>query len=136
MNLITSKSAARAAFATKGFAIPRRHLRFAFMAEADVTVVGSGCHSCHLLASVSELGPCGCYLHTPDAPPVGTEVRLRIRRAGSSCELPGKVVYVHKSWGMGVLFGHAATEQFRVLDKWLAELELYGCLARSERFLG
>jgi hypothetical protein len=123
-------------YTTRGFAVSRKHLRFPLVAEADVTAVCSGCHPCHLLANVSEVSPCGCYLDTTAGFPVGTEVRLRILRAGDSCELPGKVISVHKGWGMGVLFGHAATKQFRVLDKWLAELERYGSSARSELFLG
>jgi hypothetical protein len=117
----------------KPFAVPRKHLRFALAAEAEVTALTNGLH---LEAGVSELSACGCYLDTPTPFSAGTEVRLRIRRAGDSCELPGKVIYVHKGWGMGILFGHAATEQSRVLDKWLAEFELYGSLARSNLFLG
>jgi hypothetical protein len=123
MNSITSQPAAGIAFTPRRFAVIRKHLRFSLVAEADVTALCSGCHFCHLVASVSELSPRGCYLNTPDAFSVGTEVRLCIRHAGSSCELPGRVIYVHKGWGMGILFGDAAAEQFRVLDKWLAELE-------------
>jgi PilZ domain len=122
MSLMMSKPAAGTAPATKHFAVLRKHLRFSLAAEADVTALRSGCHFCHLLAGVSELSPDGCYLDTPDAFSIGTEVRVCIRHAGGSCELPGRVIYVHKGWGMGVLFGHAASEQFEVLDGWLAEL--------------
>jgi PilZ domain len=123
MNLTTSKPTAGAAFAAKGSAALRKHLRFSFVAEAEVTALRSGCHFCHLLARVSELSPRGCYLDTPDAFSIGTEVRLCMRHAGGSCELPGRVIYVHKGWGMGVRFGDAPAEQFGVLDRWLAKLE-------------
>jgi PilZ domain-containing protein len=104
---------------TKGFAIPRRHLRFWLAAEADVTALHSGRH---LLATVSELSPRGCYVDTPDGFGVGTKVRLCIRHVGSNCELTGRVIYVHKGWGMGVLFDDGPATQFAGLDKWLAEL--------------
>jgi hypothetical protein len=134
--MTTSAFAARAVLVAKGFPVPRKHLRFPLAAEAEVTAVRNGCDSCHVLATVSKLSPCGCYLATTDPFPAGTEVRLRMHRAGESCEVPGRVIYVHKGWGMGVLFGQALPGQFRILDKWLAELERYGFLARSELFLG
>ena len=114
MSLTMSEPAVTA----KGFA-PRRHLRFSLAADADVTALHSGRH---LLATVSEISPRGCYVDTPDGFGAGTKVRLCIRHAGSSCELTGKVIYVHKGWGMGVLFDDAPAGQFAGLDKWLAEL--------------
>jgi PilZ domain len=123
MNLITSEPAAPAALPTNGSAILREHPRFSLAAEADVTALHNGCHFCHLLATISELGPRGCYLSTPDAFSVGTQVRLCIRHAGGSCELPGRVIYVHKGWGMGILFGQPAAEQSDVLNRWLARLK-------------
>jgi hypothetical protein len=121
MNPVTSELVARAARPIEGAVVnPRRHLRFSVAAaEADVTTLRSGRH---LLAGLSEVSPRGCYLDTPEAFVVGTEVRVRIRYAGDSCELPGTVIYAHKGWGMGVLFGDAAAGQSAVLDRWLAEL--------------
>lgn len=119
MNL-TNEAAGRAALETKRFAAPRAHLRFSLAAQAEVTALPSGLH---LVASVSELSACGCYVDTPEPFLGGTEVRVCIRHAGSSCELLGRVIYAHKGWGMGVLFANALGQQFDVLDKWLAELE-------------
>lgn len=118
MNLTTSQPAVT----TRGFlAFPmqRRHLRFSFAGEADVTAVHSGRH---LMATVSELSRHGCYVDTPDAFNVGTKICLRICYAGRICELPGRVIYVHKGWGMGVLFGDASAGQLAALDEWLVEL--------------
>lgn len=98
----------------------RSQSRFPFVAEADVIDP----HRRRSLAvSVSQLSTHGCYLDTPDGFTVGTEVVIVIRHAGGSCALPGKLIYVHKGWGMGVLFSEAASEQRAVLDAWLAELE-------------
>lgn len=121
MNLVTSELVARGAHPVEGAVVsPRRHLRFSVAAaEADVTTLRSGRH---LLAGLSEISPRGCYLDTPEAFIVGTEVRVRIRYAGDSCELPGIVIYAHKGWGMGVLFGDAPAGQFAVFHRWLAEL--------------
>jgi PilZ domain len=118
---VTSESAAGAGLKTARFAAPRRHLRFSLAAEADVTAVRNGRH---LVADVSELSARGCYLDTPEPFSAGAEVRLCIRRAGSSCELLGRVIYAHRGWGMGVLFADDSDGQFHVLDEWLAELEL------------
>lgn len=97
--------------------------RFSFVAEADVIDLSN---RRSLAASVSDLSAHGCYLDTPDALSVGTEVQILILHSGSTCELPGRVIYVHKGWGMGVVFGEASAEQREVLDGWLAELESKG----------
>ena len=117
---LTSEAAARAAFTTGGFAVPRKHLRFSLAAEADITALHSGLH---LVAGVSELSGCGCYVDTPEPFSAGTEVRVCIRHAGSSCELLGRVIYAHQGWGMGVLFNDEADQPFDALDEWLVELE-------------
>ena len=107
------------AVTSSGFPAHREHLRFPVVAEADLTALHSGRH---LMATVSELSRCGCYLDTPDAFNTGTEVCLHIRHDGHSCELPGKVIYMHQGWGMGVIFGEAAAGQLAALDEWLVEL--------------
>lgn len=97
----------------------RRHLRFSCAAEVDATTVDG---RRHLLATVSELSRCGCYVDTPDAFDVGAKIRIRIRHNGFSCDLPGRVIYVHKGWGMGVAFEGATAAQLHALDEWLVQL--------------
>jgi hypothetical protein len=116
----TTSGVPAAAHVNDGVAGHRKHLRFAFVAQADVTALRKGWH---LMADLSQLSACGCYVDTPEPFNVGTEVRLCIRHAGNSCEVHGRVIYVHKGWGMGILFDDAAGQQFDVLDGWLAELE-------------
>jgi hypothetical protein len=74
------------------------------------------------MAGVSELSRCGCYLDTPDAFDPGTRIRLRIRHNGHSCDLLARVIYVHKGWGMGVVFDSATAGQLAALDKWLVQI--------------
>jgi hypothetical protein len=101
------------------FPLERKVPRFSFIAEAEVTALRNGTR---LVARVSELSLRGCYVDTPEAFPVGTELRLRIRYGGSTCELSGKAIYTHNGWGMGVLFGEMAAEQRSIVNLWLAEL--------------
>lgn len=51
------------------------------------------------------------------------KVRNLIRHGGDSCELYGKVIYAHKGWGMGILFGEVAGEQCGIFERWLGELQ-------------
>jgi PilZ domain len=97
----------------------RRHLRFSCAAEADATTVDG---RRHLMGTVSELSRCGCYLDTPDAFDVGARMRLQIHHDGRSCDLPARVIYVHKGWGMGVVFDGATAGQLAALDQWLVQL--------------
>ena len=58
---------------------------------------------------------------------VGAEFHLRIWEGIRTCELQGKVLYLHSGntlgiSGMGVLFGNMAAEQRAVIDAWLCEL--------------
>jgi hypothetical protein len=59
--------------------------------------------------------------------PIGTEFLLRIWQGMRTCELEGKVIYLHSGnnlgiCGMGVLFGRMAVEDRSVIDAWLYEL--------------
>ena len=56
-------------------------------------------------------------------------MRLRISDGTNSCELPGKVIYMHSGYGMGifglgVVFGNAAAEQLSAVNNWLRDLAL------------
>src|SRR6202790_989200 len=80
-------------------------------------------------AQVSELSSRGCYIDTLEPIPIGTQVRLRISDGTNSCELPGKVIYMHSGYGMGifglgVVFGNAAAEQLSAVNNWLRDLAL------------
>jgi hypothetical protein len=101
------------------FSVARTTPRFSFIAEAEVMGVSDGAH---VVARVSQLSSRGCYLDMLNPFPVGRELRFSIRYGCSTCELPGKVIYTHSGYGMGVLFGEIAREYRLMLDAWLDEL--------------
>ena len=105
------------------FAVRRVNPRFAFFAEAEATLRDGT----SVPAQVSELSSRGCYIDTLEPIPIGTELRLRISSGLSSCELPGKVIYMHSGYGMGifgmgVVFGNVAAEQLSAINAWLRDL--------------
>jgi hypothetical protein len=109
-------------FATTVFQASRKHLRLPFAGKAELTAMRNGQH---LTAQVSEIGPRGCYVDTPEEFTVDTKVIMFIRNADESCVLSGTVLYVHKGWGMGILFDDRQPEAFATLDDWLAEQQTH-----------
>jgi hypothetical protein len=105
------------------YAVRRAHPRFSFFAEAEVTLRdGTG-----VRAQLAELSSRGCYIDTLEPIPVRTKLRLRICDGMSTCELHGKVLYMHSGggfgvFGMGVLFEEMGAEQQAAVDAWLREL--------------
>jgi hypothetical protein len=105
------------------FAVKRVNPRFAFFAEAEVTMRDGT----SVPAQLSELSSRGCYIDTLEPIPVGTELRLHICDGMSTCDLAGKVIYMHSGngmgiFGMGVVFGKMGDEQHVAIDTWLREL--------------
>ena len=105
------------------FAVKRTTPRFAFFAEAEVTMRDGT----SVPAQLSELSSRGCYIGTLEPILTGTELHLCIRDGKTSCELPGQVIYMHSGgglgiFGMGVLFGKMGAEQKTAIDNWLLEL--------------
>src|SRR5450755_1506066 len=101
------------------FSVKLRVPRFSFIAEAELTAV---CNGAHLVGHVSELSSNGCYVDTPEGFPIGTELYLSILYGSSKCDLTGRAIYKHDSWGMGVAFDDMSEEQRSIIDAWLAEL--------------
>jgi hypothetical protein len=107
------------------FAVRRANPRYAFFAEAEATLRDGT----SVPAQVSELSSRGCYIDTLEAIPIGTELRLRISDGIQSCEVPGRVIYMHSGYGMGifgmgVVFGNVASEQITAIDQWLRDLAM------------
>lgn len=101
------------------FSAVRTTPRFSFIAEAEVIGPLDGTR---VIARVSELSSRGCYVDTVHAFPLGTELRFRMRYGCSTCDVPGKVIYTHSGYGIGVLFGDIARNQRITLDAWLDDL--------------
>ena len=105
------------------FTQKRTNPRFSFFANAEITL----CDGTLVPTQLAELSSRGCYLGTLEPIPIGTEFRLRISDGIRTCELQGKVIYLHSSsglgiFGIGVLFGEMVAEQRSVIDAWLHEL--------------
>jgi hypothetical protein len=98
----------------------RANPRFSFFADAEVTLRdGTG-----VRAQLAELSSRGCYIDTLEPIPVRTKLRLRICDGMRTCELHGKVLYMHSGggfgiFGMGVLFEQMDAEQHSAIDAWL-----------------
>jgi hypothetical protein len=94
------------------YTVKRANPRFSFFADAEVTLRdGTG-----VRAQLAELSSRGCYIDTLQPIPVRTKLRLRICDGMSTCELHGKVLYMHSGggfgiFGMGVLFEEMGAEQ-------------------------
>ena len=78
-------------------------------------------------AQLSELSSRGCYIGTLEPIATGTELRLCIHDGMTTCELGGKVIYLHSSgglgiFGIGVAFGEMGAEQHSAIEAWLRAL--------------
>jgi hypothetical protein len=105
------------------YAVRRANPRFSFFADAEVTLHdGTG-----VRAQLAELSSRGCYIDTLAPIPIRTKLRLRICDGMNTCELHGKVLYMHSGggfgiFGMGVLFEEMGPEQHSAIDAWLRRL--------------
>jgi hypothetical protein len=105
------------------FAEKRTNPRFIFFADAEATLQDGTL----VLGQLSELSSLGCYIDTLESIPIGTQIHLRICDGLSSCEVHGRVIYMHSGsglgiFGMGVLFGEIAVDQHSAIEAWLREL--------------
>jgi hypothetical protein len=101
----------------------RTNPRFSFFAEAEVTLRdGTG-----VRGQLAELSSRGCYIDTLEPIPLRTKLHLRICDGTNTCELRGKVLYMHSGggfgiFGMGVLFEEMGAEQHSAINAWLRQL--------------
>ena len=105
------------------YTVRRANPRFSFFADAEVTVRDGTC----VRGQLSKLSSRGCYIDALEPIPTRTKLRLRICDGMSTCELHGKVIYMHSGggfgiFGMGVLFEEMGAEQHSAIDAWLREL--------------
>ena len=105
------------------YTVRRANPRFSFFADAEVTLRdGTG-----VRAQLAELSSRGCYIDTLEPIPIRTKLRLRICDGMNTCELHGKVLYMHSGggfgiFGMGVLFEEMGAEQHSAIDAWIRGL--------------
>lgn len=97
--------------------------RFSFFADGEATL-GDGTS---VAVQLCELSSRGCYIQAMEPIPIATGLLLRICSGMGTCELRGKILYLHSRndlglFGMGVLFAKMSTEQRSTIDAWLREL--------------
>ena len=105
------------------YPVKRANPRYSFFADGEVTLRDGT----SVLTQLSELSSRGCYIGTLEPIPTGTELRLSIRDGITTCELDGKVIYMHSGgglgiFGIGVLFGEMGAEQHSAIEAWLRAL--------------
>ena len=120
---IATFTVGRDTMAETPYAVKRANPRFSFFADAEVTLRdGTG-----VRGQLAELSSRGCYIDALEPIPIRTKLRLRICDGMSTCELHGKVIYMHSGggfgiFGMGVLFEEMGAEQHSAIGAWLRKL--------------
>jgi hypothetical protein len=109
--------------AETSYPIKRTNPRFSFFADAEVALRDGT----KVPAQLTELSARGCYIDTLEPVAIGTNLRLRIWDGTNTCELHGKVIYMHSGgglamFGMGVVFGEMEEEQHSAINAWVREL--------------
>jgi hypothetical protein len=102
----------------------RRAPRYQFIADAEVTEIGSGAKS---KVKTGDLSIGGCFLRMLNPPAEGAEVRVTIFRAGDAFTALGRVVFVFPNTGMGIVFSDIECNPLATLERWLSELEHSRC---------
>jgi PilZ domain len=106
------------------YSVKRASPRFSFFADAEVTLRDGS----SLRAQLAELSSGGCYIGALEPIPIRTRLRLLIHDGLSTCELHGKVIYMHSGggglgiFGMGVAFEEMGSEQHSTIDAWMRSL--------------
>src|SRR5271168_2393390 len=97
----------------------REAARYALILSAEVVELAS---AAVLSARSSDVSRTGCYIDTLNPVPVGSHVKVQLRRADVVFETSARVVYVCPGLGMGVHWGTNPTpEKLVILDRWLME---------------
>ena len=94
--------------------------RYSFIAEVTVTDVAN---ETRMSGRISEISRKGCYVDILNPLPEGTSLELKISRDQGVFTTPGRIIYVQPGMGMGVAFLDMPSDQIKVLDAWLAELQ-------------
>jgi hypothetical protein len=97
----------------------RRAPRYPFIAEAEVTKIGS---DTKLSATTSDVSICGCFLDMLNPSPENTEIRVRISHTSATFTVLGRLVFVFPNMGMGVVFTSVEDNQLAVLKSWLSKV--------------
>ena len=93
--------------------------RHALILSAEVAEISTGAV---LNARSSDVSRSGCYIDTLNPVPVGSQVKVQLRRGDAVFETEARVVYICPGLGMGLNWGKdVPAHQMAVLDRWLLE---------------
>ncbi len=94
--------------------------RYPLILSAEVVEITSGAT---LNARSSDVSRSGCYIDTLNPIPVGSQVKVQLRRGEAVFETVARVVYICPGLGMGLNWGNAVPpEKLSILDRWLLEV--------------
>ena len=94
-----------------------------FIAEAQVIELKTGAK---LLARSCDLVVHGCYIDTLNSFPIGTRVRIQLKKDDTTVEANGHVVYGIPGLGMGIAFDNLTPSNRVALERWLAGIKIGG----------
>lgn len=93
--------------------------RYALILSAEVVEIATGAT---LNARSSDVSRSGCYIDTLNPVPVGSQVKVQLRRGDMVFETVARVVYICPGLGMGLNWGtNVAPDKLTILDRWLLE---------------
>jgi hypothetical protein len=93
--------------------------RYALILAAEVVELASGAT---LTARSSDVSRGGCYIDTLNPVPVGSQVKVQLRRGDAVFESTARVVYICPGLGMGLNWSASVEpDKLALLDRWLAE---------------
>jgi hypothetical protein len=93
--------------------------RYALILSAEVVELATGAA---LNARSSDVSRSGCYIDTLNPVPVGSQVKVQLRRGDTVFETSARVVYICPGLGMGLNWGaNVAADKLSILDRWLLE---------------
>jgi hypothetical protein len=117
----TKKAATSSPRRTKKYPKERAVKRVPFVASVEVFEISTGTK---LVARTSEIGVGGCYVDALTPFGIGTAVVIKIVRDKGAFHCRAKVVYSDASFGMGLKFECADSDQRIVLENWVADIVL------------
>ena len=93
--------------------------RYALILSAEVVEIATGAT---LSARSSDVSRNGCYIDTLNPVPVGSQVKVQLRRGEAVFETVARVAYICPGLGMGLSWGtNVAPDKLTILDCWLLE---------------
>jgi hypothetical protein len=102
----------------QSYAHPRTVPRYSVLAIVELVETTS---TMCIVGRMTGISRKGCYVNTPSTLPVNSFLKVVISREDKTFMTNGKVIYVHKGIGMGIVFVDSTEDQLGILNAWLAD---------------